>query len=220
MNNNNKKPFRILFIVFFFLTIMFCGIAYFLQNNVYNKEGKVTGEALITRIDGEDRTYYEYVVDGVKVSKYTSSTTSSLSVGSKTKVYYNPNNIKESFLDFEYYSVISLYISAGVMFVIAFIFILASLKKVKDLKWYRENGMVLSAKITKVFAPYNRPPYFIFCEYDGYDQKYTYKSGPLNKDPRPMLEEYDIKRGTVYVEPDNYKKYMVDTSSIEGKDIY
>ena len=171
-NNNNKKTFRTLFIVFFFLTIMFCGIAYFLQNNVYNKEGKVTGEALITRID------------------------------------------------FEYYSVISLYISAGVMFVIAFIFILASLKKVKDLKWYRENGMVLSAKITKVFAPYNRPPYFIFCEYDGYDQKYTYKSGPLNKDPRPMLEEYDIKRVTVYVEPDNYKKYMVDTSSIEGKDIY
>ena len=82
-------------------------------------------------------------------------------------------------------------------------------------------GMCIYADITDIamdtrFRFNGRCPLVIYCQAlnpeDG--RVYIFRSEGIWYDPRPYLDDADIWKLPVYVDPDNYKHYAVDTSSV------
>ena len=82
-------------------------------------------------------------------------------------------------------------------------------------------GTCIYADITEVamdtrFRFNGRCPLVIYCQAQNPEdgRVYIFRSEGIWYDPRPYLDDANVERLPVYVDPDNYKHYAVDTSGV------
>lgn len=109
----------------------------------------------------------------------------------------------------------------GLFLFLGIIFLLFVLSHDRKRARLLAEGTLIYADITEValdirFESNGRHPLVIWCQAlnpeDG--RVYIFRSEGIWYDPRPYLDDADIRQLPVYVDPDNYKHYAVDTSGI------
>lgn len=110
----------------------------------------------------------------------------------------------------------------GPFFITGAVLILIFIMGRRKQKWLMENGSPMEAEIkdiqqVKAITMNSRHPYQILAEMvePVTGERILCKSGLLWENPEPYLKEQNISRITVLVDPDNYKKNMIDTNFLQ-----
>lgn len=215
--------------IFFMFGIIFAAVGIgVLCSNINFKKNAELITAVITDIDtyterkadGERVTrhdvYISYTVDGVEYETELNEYNSGMRVGKEIEVYYapdNPNKVKTDSVLFE-----AIFIGIGGVFaVIGSAFLISNINKAALRKRLIRDGEQLSGTIINVSRNYSVRingvcPYKAECEvidpYSG--EKYLYSSDNYMTDICYMAG----KTVTVYVDPNNRKKYYIDLESV------
>lgn len=113
-------------------------------------------------------------------------------------------------------------VAGGAMFLIGFPILLRIHKKERLKKILLSTGRVIYAQIQSVNVNYRvryngKYPYNITCSWHDPSTNLTYffTSDDLQFDPSQRLEEQGIQEIPVYIDPQNIKRYYVNTDMIE-----
>ncbi|MBQ6469814.1 MAG: DUF3592 domain-containing protein [Lachnospiraceae bacterium] len=95
-NDPSNPAIRICALVFTIIGILFLVIGIFFMSEYRSKAGKYTEtEAVITDFDRDGYPYLSYTVDGRTYQAHSNFSSSSMRVGQKIRVFYNPDDPHE-----------------------------------------------------------------------------------------------------------------------------
>lgn len=200
----------------------------FLSTKNFRQNAAVTHGKVIDMIAKRDRssTTYAPVVtyrDGNGVSHtYISNVSSNppaYAIGEGVNVFYNKNNPEDVQLDGDgaYIGTIILGVLGLIFTVVGVAILVIHSRQQQSQDWLVQNGRVVAADLVSVslntqISYNNRNPYVIYCQWlDNNTRKvYSFRSQSLWFNPETFLE--NRTKVDVYIDPNNPKKHLVDTS--------
>lgn len=225
----NKNIDNVVWIIFLCMGILFFVISGVIYSADYiPEENRVETVATIESITEYDDDYdvlISYKVNNKKYIANLSSYSSSYYEGKEIVVYYDINN-PAKIVDTTSIIVMLVFCGVGTVFIIiAVVFIALKYKRKRIIQNLKENGLILNAqylyvKTNLLYRVNNRHPFNIYCEsnelFDG--QTHKFKSENIWYDPTNIINDNNINHFKVYVNPNNYKQYYMDISTVLGKD--
>jgi len=141
----------------------------------------------------------------------------SFEIGQTVNLYYDPSNPEDVTLDGEgwwnWFPFIFLITHGGVGFGGLYWLI----KKRRLQKWLQQSGHEIQARLIQVKETYNKGTYYTLqCEWtDPYTNTlYTFESESMSKNPSDLVATGSNIR--VLIDPNNPKRYWMDTVFLEG----
>ena len=186
--------------------------------------------ATITRIDNED-VYIKYDVNGEEYERKANFYSSDMEEGEEIKIIYEKDNPKKfnikiqdyfdshgNFFNMKYI----FYIVPGIFILIGTILLLLAIFSGNRNKKLLNTGLMLMAKIQSVeYNPFvninGRHPYVIRASFTYNNLIYETKSENLWFDAKYIIDTFGITEVSVYIDPDNPKKNIIDTREIKSK---
>ncbi len=230
MKDGNKVV-KIVMAIFFFVGALFVVLGFFLWNetNSFMKSAKKT-EATITRIneryhgdgDSDYDVYVSYFVDGKSYNEELNTYNSSMREGKNVTIYYNPDNPSEIMSGDSSFIVIIFLIIGSIFVLIPLIWFTINFRKKRKKKRIIEYGHLIDANIDDVFPnPRVRvngvSPFVIKALTVGPDGvTYEFTSDNIYDDTPNLIASNNIERIKVYVNPNNYKEYVMDNESLNS----
>lgn len=222
-----NKVENLIWIIFFGIGLIFVIIGIVICANIFNYKNKVETTGIITEIgsyrdlDGqrENSVYVEYTVDGRVYESALNGYSSNFYEGKEIEIYYdinNPSKIGVKSIDL----VFLIFPGIGSIFlVIGGVGIIIKGRRKALEKKLMSYGDKVFAKIIDVcnntrYTVNGRHPYVIICQWDNEidGKEYIFKSGNLWFDPTFAIEQKNIDTLPVYIDMNNKKKYVIDTS--------
>lgn len=158
------------------------------------------------------RAYVTYEVDGVRYEDIRLSYySSSMRIGKKITLYYDPLNPTEVKVagESKFVKIITL-VMGSIFALVGFFIIFTSIKRTPKLKKIgtRYEGKVLSVDCNTSVRVNGRHPYKVTCRVENYStgEAYIYKSKNVYLD----LYQYNLETVPVYINPSNPAKFYVD----------
>lgn len=228
MNRGNKAV-KIVMSIFLIVGIIFVALGFFIWNDTKNfMKNAIKTEATITRIneryhgdgDSDYDVYVSYFVDGNSYNEELNTYNSSMREGKKITIYYNPDNPKEIMSSDSSIIVIIFLIIGGVFVLIPLIWFIINLKNKKKRKRIIGYGCLIDANIVSVIQNTRVrvngvSPFVIKASAVGPDgTTYEFTSDNLYDDTPNLIASNNIQKIQVYVNPSNYKEYVMDTESL------
>lgn len=224
----DKKTKKIIMIFFLIVDIVIFALLFSNWNDTKNfMKNAIKTEATITKIDekhhGGDTDYLVYVsyyVDGKSYNEELNSYSSSMREGNKVTIYYNPNNPSEIRSNDNSFDEIILLLYGYLFILIPLIFFVINFIKKRKEKRIIAYGCLIYANIDHVFK--NRSikvmgvrPFVIKASTVGPDGlTYEFTSSNIYYDIRDLIRSNNIGKIKVYVNPSNYKEYVMDIESL------
>lgn len=230
-----KKGNRVQYFIFgmfalFGLIFFIIGIFIAVSQNIDEEDRVYTTaiiEDIVTDRDADGDTTYNvfisYYVDRQLYERKLNSYISSYYEGKEIEIYYdknNPNNVRTDS------SNVITYVFSGlglVFFIIGLVGILNAILKTRKIKKLKISGRKIyanyvSTEINTTYSVNGRNPFYIICEWNDpmTNIKYIFKSENIWFDPENYIQQYNIQMFKVYINPNNIKEYVVDTSNIEN----
>lgn len=228
MKRGNKAV-KIVMSVFLIVGIIFVALGLFIWNDTKNfMKNAIKTEATIERIneryhgdgDSDYDVYVSYFVDGESYTEELNTYNSSMREGKKITIYYNPDNPKEIISSDSSIIVIIFLIIGGVFVLIPLIWFIINLKNKKKRKRIIGYGCLIDANIVSVIQNTRVrvngvSPFVIKASAVGPDgTTYEFASDNLYDDTPNLIASNNIQKIQVYVNPSNYKEYIMDTESL------
>jgi hypothetical protein len=148
--------------------------------------------------------------------EFESNISANYSIGEHVNVLFNPYYPQDARIN----SFVALYLIptilsgvGGVFAIIGYIVLIKIMKSRNRLKWLKQNGIIIQAKVEQViidthFSVNDQHPYRIIATYKSLDKKSTFKSEHIWVDPKKYINQGLVE---VYVDPNNYDNYFVIT---------
>lgn len=227
-----KKIIYVVFGIFILVGVILTTVGIFVINNGIKENNRVYVDAIIERIDTSydfdgDETYnvwVSYRIGHVEYNNKLNYYSPSYYEGKKIKIYYdklNPNKIETDGSR----KILWMIPGMGVLFLLIGVIPLVMMScRNKTKKKLFETGMGVNAKYKEVVVNTRLSvngvnPYNIICDWvnpnDG--KTYIFKSDNIWFDPINVIEQNRIEYFKVYIDRNNIKKYVVDTSNIGEK---
>lgn len=166
----------------------------------------------------------KYTANNREYKKAINFYSSNMRVGSKVTIFYSKDN-PEKIYTYGFIIAPSILSSLGLIFTL-----IGGIPKIIKISKRRlkakllNNGLKITADITEItingiYRVNRRSPYLIICQWQDSQTGiiYLFKSGHIWYEPEAILERLGINQLTVYLNPDNYKKYYVDITELEDK---
>lgn len=225
-----KLVYRILALIFGIIGFVFLVIGgSFLVADHNAQQHYHTADAQITDIesyqgsDGERRhhIWVSYTVEGTAYESLLSYYSSSMRVGQRLEIRYNPEDPYEVQVP---ESALFGWIFGGVgllFFLLGMFFVVLLLRRRRRTRQLLASGTEIEGKIVEIQRQANvqingRHPYLIVCSwYDPQEDKtYLFRSESIRFDPEPILKERDIQTLPVLIDPFDKRKYHVVLDSV------
>jgi len=194
------------------------------QNNIKNKEHTT---AIVTHVEKNTNAskitdydvYIKYEVDNQSYFANLKFLTDECpcSEGKNIEIYYNKNDVSKV----EVYNtkIITENVTLILLGVIALIISpIAYYTESKTIK-LKENGKRVEAKYIQTVTTKGKKTYNIICKWrePNTEIEYEFKSNDIWDNPRYAISQNNIEKIPVYIDPENPKKYYVDTKEILEK---
>lgn len=230
MKRGNKIVNKVM-LIFLIVGALFAGVGLFVWNDTNNFiNNALETEATIERIDeryhGDGDTDYDvyvsYFVDGKSYYEELNSYNSSMREGKNITIYYNPDDPSEIMSNDGSIIGIIFMVIGGIAVLITLIFFINDFKKKRKGKMIMSYGHLIDANIDDVFQnPRVRvngvSPFVIQASTVGPDgATYVFKSGDIYDDTPNLIASNNIQKIKVYVNPSNYKEYVMDIESLNN----
>ena len=180
--------------------------------------------------DGDKKTNHDvlvqFVVDGQIYEGALGSYNSSMHIGDKITIYYDPEDPNDFRPENE--SVIGVIFSIvgaaflGIAIVILLVSIIKKNKQKKKKAYLMENGILVSAHIDTVgfnanYSINGRNPYVLECSYldPNTNKLYLFKSGNLWFEVETIISRMGITEIDVYIDRTNPEKYYMDVEKLK-----
>ncbi len=215
--------------IFTIVGILFIIIGAIIGGNILNYENKIDTKAIITDISSYTNSkgnrnyevYVSYIVEGKEYKSRLNGYSSNFYEGKEIDIYYhkdNPRQIGVKSLDLLFLILPSI----GLIFlIIGGTGLLVKINKENIEKNLRKNGELVYANyietvVNRAYRVNGRHPYNIICNWDNPEdnKKYILKSKDIWINPEDIIQEKNIRVLPVYINLENKKQYLVDTSSL------
>lgn len=200
--------------------------------SVFNYDDKVETIGTISSIDSyRDRdgdihgtVYVKYEVDGEEYESCINGYSTSYREGKEIKIYYDkycPDEIGVKSLDFLFL----IFPGIGLIFALTGgigLGVIAKGKlKVKKLRLHGQRiyAEYMNTDINRSVRVNGKCPYNIFCSWNNPEdgKTYIFRSQNLWFDPQSVIADRNITMFPVYINPENKKKYVIDTDVVTDK---
>lgn len=226
MKKNRNIIEWIIFLAFAVIGLVFLIVGVLFYQDISKKEKKwIQTEATIVDIqsavhlDG-DRSYNVVVEFQVESKTYRSDLSewnSTMKIGKKVSIYYNPNNPYEIIGNGFSFTYVIFMMLGSIFEIIGLIPLVHLYGKNLFKRKLKKNGRKIEATIDDVTLKMNysvngRHPYILKCSFvDPTDGKiYFFKSGHIWYNVEELINQYEIETIPVYIEPNHPQKYIVD----------
>ena len=215
-----KQPLKLIGIIFSLIGGLFLavGLAVLGAQLQYFK-GAVPVEATVLDLRNSE-TMVMYTVDGTPYTAWLTYSSSNLHSGDQLTVYYRPEAPQQPQIKAFMAIFCSIFCGiGGIFFVLGIIFLCMCRHSTRLRSYLLETGTRIDATIAEIgfnrsLSVNGRSPYVIRCQAvnpeDG--KLYTFQSDNLWYNPQEFLQ--NITTLSVYINPNNYKQYTVDTSGV------
>ena len=245
----SKKTAKLVKLIFFgFGNIWIAfGVFFFIDAKLFSSESySATGTVVelkkvrrlsnsTSRSTSHVTTYYPVVRYQTKNGKNVTFTSSSGSYpspykrGDRVTILYDPENPKKARIK----SFRSLWLApilcfgiGGILILTGSVILMWGRLSGNKIEWFKRNGMPIMAEIEKIsvnkkIKVNGKHPYKIYAKYlnPQTNQMQVYKSKNLWIDPGRHLNEKNIKSIEVWVDPKNYKKYLMNTGFLTSEEV-
>lgn len=227
-----NKTEMLMWIIFALMGGVFLVIGTIASIGMFDYEGKIETTGVITSVDTyrdsdgdiHGTVFVKYDVDGNTYESWLNSYSSDFYEGKKIKIYYdeaNPDEIGMKSMDF----IFLIFPGMGLLFfLIGGIGIGVKINGKRSERKLKLYGRKVYAEYTQTilntsYAVNGRNPYNIICTWDNPEdgQKYILKSKNLWFNPDGIIAERNITMFPVYINPENKKKYFIDTDIVSDK---
>lgn len=222
-------------IVLLSVGIIFLIIGIFINSEVFliPEQDRVYTNAIITHIDidhdsNEDTThevYIKYSADGKEYESELNMYSSSYYEGKEIEVYYDKNNPSNVETD-EANNMLSIILIAigGSFALISGIVLFIQLRNSSISRKLQRNGLRIDAVyietiLNTTYEVNGMSPYKIICKWKNPNTgiEYEFKSNNIWDNPQYAIENNNITKIPVYIDPENPEKYYVDVKEIQEK---
>lgn len=218
-------------LIFVSLIFIFIGSFFFLITKFmfyeFSKplENDKTALAIITSIDDDD-VYLSFMAENGKIYDVKSNYKSSdMKIGDRIKVHYNSKNpliMKVDIDEFDKIFSLVFYGTSIFMISIGLIILIIALKVSTNRRKLLNSGLMLNATIISVnYNQYininGKHPYTIIASFIYNGETYETKSENLWFDAKNIIDNYNIRELPVYIDTNNPKLNILDTSIIKDK---
>jgi len=222
IKSDPEKTVDFIWIMFVCIGGIFLIIGLIVVGNIFNYENTSETTAIITEISShgskDHEVYVSYAVGGREYESRLNRYSSDFYEGKKIDIYYDrddPQKIGMKSLDLLFL----MFPGFGLVFlIIGGTGIAVRVCRKKTEKKLRENGNLIYANYVETVLngryTVNRTqhPYNVICEWNNPEdgKKYRLKSKNIWVNPERMINEKNIKTFSVYMDPENKKRYFID----------
>ena len=204
------------------IVVLSAGIYFHISDLGLNRGVKTEARIVYMNVEGRNSTVIvEFQTGGQIHSGTLDHHTSSMYVTQLVDIYYNPNNPDNFRSATVVYATYIMSVVGFVLFIIGVSIVRSfSVGKVNKKKILKYNH-VIDATISKVRVNHevlveNKNPFVIETSYQNQEdgRVYYFRSEDLWFDPAEIIMKASIRSLPIYVNPNNFKEYVVDLTSI------